>query len=138
MLAGCKISILKFLMTLAHTCNLGSDGRIANWSIFEGATRDVSVVRCPNCRRHSTKHTNGRCEKSTKQTGNLRTDCFNVLPSLPAHSASMNWQSSSHSISSRDRSQSSTRDGASKTLWMPCYLHVQHYLPWSTSMARRS
>ncbi len=78
--------MLKFLTTLAYTYNLGFDGYIARWCIFEGATQDVFGTHCPNYPRHSMKHMNGRYERSTKQTGNLPTDCFNVLLSLPGRS----------------------------------------------------
>src|SRR5216683_5712492 len=112
MLTACKTPIHEFLTTLAHTYDVGSDGCIARWSIFEGATQDVSGMRCPNYRRHLMKHMNGRYEISTEQTGNLRTDYFNVLLSLPAHSELRNWRSSLPSISSQDQLQSSMRDGA--------------------------
>src|SRR5216683_4627909 len=140
MLTACKTSIhkRKLLTTLAHAYDIGFDGCIARLSIFEAATQDVFGVHCPNYRRHSMKHMNGRCERPIKQTGNLPTDYFNVSLSLPALSELRNWQSFSHSISRQGRSQSFMRVGASKIQWMRCYLHVQHCLPLSTSMVHRS
>src|SRR5216683_572487 len=138
MLTACKTPIHEFLTTLAHTYDVGFDGCIARWSIFEGATQDVSGMRCRNYQRHSMKHMNGRYERSTKQTGTSPTDYFNVLPSLLGRSELKNWQSSWRSTLSQDQLQSSTKDGASKIPWMRYCLHVQHYLPLSMSMVRRS
>src|SRR6266851_6909847 len=110
-LTGCKTPILEFLTTHAHTYNVGFDGFFASCTTFEVATQDVFGMHCPNYRRHSTKHMNGRYERSTKQPGNLLTDYSNVLPLLPGRSKLRNWRSFSHSISSQDRLQSSEKNG---------------------------
>src|SRR6266853_383217 len=138
MLTECKSLILKFLMIIAHRYNVGSDGCIARWSIFEAAIQDVSGMPYPNYRRHSMRHTNGRYERSTKQTGSLLTDCFNVSLSPPGRSELKNWQNSSCSISIQDQLHFLMRDGAWMIPWMRCCLHVQHCLPLSMSTVRRS
>src|SRR6266851_909288 len=131
MRTGCKTLMHKFLTTPAQMYNVGSDGCIARSSIFEAATLDVFGMHYPNYRRHSIRHTNGPCERSPIQSGNLPIDSFNLSPSLPVLSELRNSQSSLHSISSPDRSQSSKRVCATQIHWTRYYLHVQHCLPLS-------
>src|SRR5260221_1477045 len=134
MLTGCKESVPKFLTSVTHTHDIGSDGCIARWSTFGVATQDVSGMRCRNYQRRSMRHTSGHCERSTKQIGSLPTDCFNVSLWHPGRFALKNLRSSLHSILTQDRLQSSRRDGAWKIRWTRCFLHVPHCWPSSTSV----
>src|SRR5712691_13101236 len=119
MLTGCKPPIANLLKTLADTCDVGSGGCIARCSIFAVATQEVSGMLWPHYRRHSMRRMSVLCERSKRQTGSLRTDCFNLSLSLPALSVLKNWRSSSHSISTRGQPQDTMRDGVWKiqSMW---------------------
>src|SRR5712691_480830 len=133
MLTGCKPPIANLSKTLADTCDVGSGGCIARCSIFAAATQEVSGMLWRNYRRHSMRRMSVLCERSKRQTGSLRTDCFNLSLSLPALSVSKNWRSSWHSISTRGQPQDSMRDGVWKiqSLWYSRLAPV--FLPLSTS-----
>src|SRR6267154_1233220 len=122
-------------MTLAHFCDVGSDGWIVRWSTFATASQHVSGMHWPSYQRRSTRRISVPCEGSTRQTGNSPIACFSSSQWLPAHFTSRNWPTCSHSISRQNPYQNTIRIGAWKILCMPYYLRAPLYLPLSTTEA---
>src|SRR6267154_303303 len=120
-------------MTVAHFCDVGLDGWIVRWSTFATASQHVSGVHWPSYQRRWMRHMSVPCEGSIRQTGNSPTACFSLSQWLPAHFASRNSPTCSHSISRQDQYRNLLRIGAWKTQRIPYYLHVPLYLPSSTT-----
>src|SRR6266852_2745700 len=101
-------------MTLAHFCDVGTDGWIVRRSTFATASQQISRKHWTNYQRHWTRHMSVPCEGSISRGGKSPIAYFCSSQWLPAHFTSRNWPTCSHSISRQDQYRNSTRIGTRK------------------------
>src|SRR6266852_5065508 len=120
-------------MSLAHFCDVGSDGWIVRWSAFSTTSQRVSRKYWPNYQCRWMRHMSVPCGGSQRHAGNSPIECFSSSQWLPTRFTSRNWPTCSHTISRQDQYRSSMRIGVWKIQRMSYCLHVPLYLPLSTT-----
>src|ERR1700733_5493719 len=102
-LMECKESIPPFLIALAYTCSLGSDGSSVSSPPSATASERGYGVLWMTYRIRSMRHMRAHWKISAAKIGSMHTDYSSALQWRPVHFVSRSSQSFSPSISKKDR-----------------------------------